>query len=325
MDDMCLSEYRNYVHLGLTSEDINSTALSLAIWKASKDDMIPSINKIISALEIRSRLFIDVTMLSRTHGQPATRTKLGREILVFKERLSKQLDLLKQVPYSVKFGGVSGNMDAHRRIDTNIDWNTFAYEFIAELKSDMVRSYPTTQIEHYDNLAARFDGYNRIATILIDYARDMWQYVSMEYFTLRQSEGQVGSTAMPHKANPIEFENAEGNLGLARAIGRHFSEKLPISRLQRDLSESTVLRNIGVYFGYLLVAFDNILKGTNKLVLNKDAIDADLEKHKDAIGSEARQIQMKLHPEQYGCEGKCPHKIEKERFDKERKDKQQTN
>jgi adenylosuccinate lyase len=276
MDDLGLTEHKEFVHFGLTSQDINNTAIPLSLKEAMEEVILPLYAELIGLLKGKIEAWQEITMLAKTHGQPATPTKLGKEIDVFVSRLNNQLDMLKSVPLAAKFGGATGNMNAHYVTYPAIDWHDFAFKFVKD-KLGLDRSYPTTQIEHYDYLAAYFDNLKRINTILIDFSRDIWLYISMGYFKQNIKDGEVGSSAMPHKVNPIDFENAEGNLGLASAIYEHLSAKLPISRLQRDLTDSTVLRNIGVPLAHSLIALKSLLKGVGKLELNKAAIDADLE------------------------------------------------
>ncbi len=274
-DGLGLSGYKEFIHFGLTSQDINNTAVPLSLKEALQDEVIPRIKGIIGAIEEKSNLWKSVSMLAKTHGQPASPTYLGKEFQVFAERLKNQLQLLEAIPHAGKFGGATGNMNAHYLTFPQVEWHHFAAQFLKN-KLGLIRSYPTTQIEHYDYLAAQLDAVKRINTILIDLCRDIWTYISMDYFKQKVKPGEVGSSAMPHKVNPIDFENAEGNLGLANALLSHLAQKLPISRLQRDLTDSTVLRNIGVPFAHDLIAFSSILKGLDKLILNQEAIDQDL-------------------------------------------------
>ena len=276
MDTLELEEFKEFVHFGLTSQDINNTAIPLSLKGAMDKVMLPLFEELKEALSTKVREWQDVSMLAKTHGQPASPTKLGKEIDVFVTRLNNQLNMLAEVPYAAKFGGATGNMNAHYVTYPNIDWHGFAFAFVKD-NLGLERSHPTTQIEHYDYLAAFFDTLKRLNTILIDLSRDVWQYISMGYFKQSIKEGEVGSSAMPHKVNPIDFENAEGNLGLASAIYEHLSAKLPVSRLQRDLTDSTVLRNIGVPLAHSLIALKSLLKGISKLELNQAAIDADLD------------------------------------------------
>ena len=270
-----LEPYKEFVHLGLTSQDINHTALPLSLKDAYTEVLRPEFEQLISQLKEKAQAWQSIPMLAHTHGQAATPTSLGKEIEVFVVRLEAQLKVLDQIPFSAKFGGATGGMNAHLYAYPEVDWSEFAENFVKKL--GLVRSYPTTQIEPYDNVAAFFDAIGRISTILIDYARDMWQYIAMGYMQLSSQKEEIGSSAMPHKLNPIDFENAEGNLGLSRAIGRHFSEKLPISRLQRDLSDSTVVRNLGIPLGHLLLALNNLSRGTTKLNAHRSGIAQSLE------------------------------------------------
>ena len=269
-----LEKYQEFVHFGLTSQDINNTATPLLIMDALNNCLYPALNNVIKKLYELSKDWKNIPMLAKTHGQPASPTKLGKEINVFKVRIEEQLNHLIKIPHSAKFGGATGNMNAHYASYPKKNWHLFAKDFLK--KMGLKRSYPTTQIEHYDNLAAQLDTIKRINTILIDLSRDMWLYISMNYFNQKINKNEVGSSAMPHKVNPIDFENAEGNLGLANAILSHLSNKLPISRLQRDLSDSTVIRNIGVPFGHTIIAFKAIIKGLDKLIVNHDKIDQEL-------------------------------------------------
>lgn len=295
MDALNLGERKEFVHFGLTSQDINNTATPYSLRDASYDIYYPALDEIIEFLKGRAKEWEDIPLLARTHGQPASPTRLGKEMMVFVDRLNKQVSLLKAIPCPAKFGGATGNFNAHSVAYPEIDWIEFANNFVNNvLKLD--RSQITTQIEHYDNIAAIFDAFKRINTILIDFCRDIWTYISMEYFKQKIKAGEVGSSAMPHKVNPIDFENAEGNLGMANAIFEHLSAKLPVSRLQRDLTDSTVLRNIGVPMGHTLIAFKSILKGMNKLLLNKDAIAGDLEDNWAVV---AEGIQTILRRENY--------------------------
>ena len=276
MDGLGLSEFKEFVHFGLTSQDINNTAIPLSLKEAMDSIMLPLIGELKTVLDAKVNEWQHVSMLAKTHGQPATPTKLGKEFNVFVSRLNNQLRMLSEIPYAAKFGGATGNLNAHYVTYPDINWHEFSSTFVKD-KLGLHRSYPTTQIEHYDYLAAFFDNLKRINTILIDFSRDVWQYISMGYFKQSIKAGEVGSSAMPHKVNPIDFENAEGNLGIANGLYEHLSGKLPISRLQRDLTDSTVLRNIGVPIAHSLIALNSLLKGVAKLELNKDAIDADLE------------------------------------------------
>lgn len=290
-----LSQYKEFIHFGLTSQDINNTAIPLSLKEFIEREFEPALQKLITALTALSVQWKDIAMLARTHGQPASPTRLGKEVYVFVERIHKQLDLLHTIPYSAKFGGATGNFNAHHIAYPDINWNHFANLFVT-VQLGLSRSQPTTQIEHYDNLAALFDNLKRINTILIDFSRDVWQYVAMNYFKQKIKEGEIGSSAMPHKVNPIDFENAEGNLGLANALFEHLSAKLPISRLQRDLTDSTVLRNVGVPLAHTFIALKSLEKGISKLELNKAAIDHDLEENWAVV---AEAIQTVLRREGY--------------------------
>ena len=295
MDTLGLGDEREFVHFGLTSQDINNTATPYSLKAAMSDVYYPALGELIGKLSTLADEWSDVPLLAHTHGQPASPTVLGKEIRVFVERLEKQRDMLQTVPYPAKFGGATGNFNAHSVAYPEVDWVSFANRFVnGTLGLD--RSQYTTQIEHYDNLAAIFDGLKRINTILIDLARDMWTYISMEYFKQRIKAGEVGSSAMPHKVNPIDFENAEGNLGLANALFEHLAAKLPVSRLQRDLTDSTVLRNIGVPVAHTLIAVASLVKGLGKLIINRDAIDRDLEANWAVV---AEGIQTILRREKY--------------------------
>lgn len=294
-----LDEYLEFVHFGLTSQDINNTSIPLSLKESVVEVYIPKLEEVISRLEDFSKEWKNVSMLAKTHGQPATPTRLGKEIKVFSERLRLQLDRLKTVPFSAKFGGATGNLNAHHVAFGSNDWVAFANSFVNDTLG-LSRSQTTTQIEHYDNLAALFDAMKRINTILVDLDRDMWTYISMDYFKQKLKEGEIGSSAMPHKVNPIDFENSEGNLGLANAIFEHLSAKLPISRLQRDLTDSTVLRNVGVPIGHTLLGFKSTLVGLDKLLLNESAFEADLEKNW-AVVAEALQtiLRREGYPKPY--------------------------
>ena len=294
-DDLNLSEYKEFIHFGLTSQDINNTAIPLSLKEAIKDVYLIEISILINKLNELKTQWKDIPMLARTHGQAASPTKLGKEIQVFITRLEQQLNLLKQIPNSTKFGGATGNFNAHYLAYPKIDWLSFAKNF-TEKRLGLDYSFPTTQIEHYDNMAATFDNLSRINTILIDLNRDFWTYISMDYFKQLIKKGEIGSSAMPHKVNPIDFENSEGNLGIANAIFNHLSSKLPISRLQRDLTDSTVLRNIGVPIAHSIIAFKSTLKGLNKLILNNEKINSDLEDNWAVI---AEAIQTILRRENY--------------------------
>jgi adenylosuccinate lyase len=273
---MGLERWKEFVHFGLTSQDINNTAIPLSLKDALSNVYIPLLYEVRETLASFADEWKDIPMLARTHGQPASPTRLGKEIAVFLARIDEQTKYFTQIPYSAKFGGATGNFNAHKVAYPEIDWISFAESFVNDTLG-LTRSSPTTQIEHYDNLAALFDNMHRINVILINLCRDIWSYVSYEYFKQKVRKGEIGSSAMPHKVNPIDFENAEGNLGYANAIFHHFSEKLPISRLQRDLSDSTVLRNIGVPVAHSVIALNSLLKGLNKLILNEEKINSDLD------------------------------------------------
>lgn len=294
LGELGLDEIAEFVHFGLTSQDINNTAIPLSLLHANTELMLPGLHKIVLQLKKLAKDWSKIPLLAHTHGQPASPTKLGKEIMVFVERIENQMGLLYKIPYSAKFGGATGNFNAHHVAYGKINWVEFSNTFLKQL--GLTRSQYTTQIEHYDNLAAMFDAFKRINTILIDFSRDVWQYIAMEYFKQQLKAGEVGSSAMPHKVNPIDFENAEGNLGIANALFEHLSAKLPISRLQRDLTDSTVLRNIGVPMGHTLIAYNSIEKGLGKLLLNPTAIENHLEQNW-AVCAEA--IQTILRREGY--------------------------
>ncbi len=294
-DLLGLSDYKEFIHFGLTSQDINNTAVPVSIKKALEDVYYPEMENLLKKMRELADEWKDIPMLARTHGQPASPTRLGKEIMVFVYRLDKQLSLLRAVPISGKFGGATGNFNAHSVAYPSIEWKNFADKFLAE-KLGIQREEWTTQISNYDHLAALLDSLKRIDTILIDFCRDVWTYVSMEYFKQKIKPGEVGSSAMPHKVNPIDFENAEGNLGMANAVLDFLSAKLPISRLQRDLTDSTVIRNIGLPFSYILIATQSLMKGMNKLVLNESAIRRDLENNWAVV---AEAIQTILRREGY--------------------------
>jgi adenylosuccinate lyase len=288
-------KWSEFIHFGLTSQDINNTAIPLSIKDAMINVYFPTLYELRESLASFADEWKDIPMLARTHGQPATPTRLGKEIEVFIARIDGQTKYFGQIPYSAKFGGATGNMNAHKVAYPEIDWISFANNFVNE-ELGLERSQPTTQIEHYDNLAALFDNMRRINVILIDIARDFWLYISMDYFRQKIKKGEIGSSAMPHKVNPIDFENGEGNLGYANAIFDHLSMKLPISRLQRDLTDSTVLRNVGVPIGHSLIAFNSLLKGLNKLIVNTDRIKGELENNWSVV---AEAIQTILRREGY--------------------------
>jgi len=294
-DKLGLSAYKEFIHFGLTSQDINNTAVPKSIQDALTNEYYPAITGLVNKLEELADEWADISMLARTHGQPASPTRLGKEIRVFTERINEQLSQMKSISIDAKFGGATGNYNAHHIAYPEIDWDAFGTKFLRE-HLGLKRARYTTQITHYDNHAAIFDALKRINTILLDLDRDMWTYISMEYFKQRIKKGEIGSSAMPHKVNPIDFENSEGNLGLANAIFQHLSAKLPVSRLQRDLTDSTVIRNFGVPLGHTLIAINSTLRGLNKLLLNKDAIDADLDKNWPVV---AEAIQTILRREGY--------------------------
>ena len=294
-DYLQLQDYKEFIHFGLTSQDINNTAIPLSIKEAVQQVYLPDLEQLLSKLRNLVVQWKDVPLLARTHGQPASPTRLGKEFEVFVVRMEQQLQNLIAVPYAAKFGGATGNYNAHKVAYPNIDWKAFGTRFVEEILV-LHHSFPTTQIEHYDHLAALFDALKRINTILIDLNRDIWTYISMDYFKQQIKAGEVGSSAMPHKVNPIDFENSEGNLGVANALLEHLSAKLPISRLQRDLTDSTVLRNVGVPFGHILIALQSTLKGLNKLLLNEDKIREDLQDHWAVV---AEAIQTILRREGY--------------------------
>lgn len=300
-DKLGLSAYKEFIHFGLTSQDINNTAIPHSLKLAVTKSYLPLLREVISLLKIYADDWKAVAMLARTHGQPASPTRLGKEIQVFIERFESQLLQLQHVPYSAKFGGATGNFNAHYVAYPDINWPLFSNEFV-NIKLGLQRSQFTTQIEHYDNMAALFDAMKRINTIIIDLNRDLWQYISMDYFKQKIKAGEVGSSAMPHKVNPIDFENSEGNLGIANALFEHLSAKLPISRLQRDLTDSTVLRNIGVPFAHTFIALKSTLKGLNKLLLNEAAIKFDLEKNRSVIAEAIQTIlRRENYPDPYGA------------------------
>ena len=294
-DYLQLQPYKEFIHFGLTSQDINNTAIPLSIKEAVQQVYLPALEQLLGKLRNLVVQWKEVPLLARTHGQPASPTRLGKEFEVFVVRMEQQLQTLIAVPYAAKFGGATGNYNAHKVAYPNIDWKAFGTRFVEEILV-LHHSFPTTQIEHYDHLAALFDALKRINTILIDLNRDIWTYISMDYFKQQIKAGEVGSSAMPHKVNPIDFENSEGNLGIANALLEHLSAKLPISRLQRDLTDSTVLRNVGMPFGHILIALQSTLKGLNKLLLNEDKIREDLQDHWAVV---AEAIQTILRREGY--------------------------
>ena len=294
-DALGLEKNKEFIHFGLTSQDINNTAIPYSIKEAMNEVYVPLFMEFTAVLKTLVKNWEDVPMLARTHGQPASPTRLGKEINVFVVRLEEQFNLLNDIPSAAKFGGATGNYNAHKVAYPDIDWQNFGQKFVQN-KLGLSHSFPTTQIEHYDHMAALFDTLKRINTIVIDLNRDMWTYVSMDYFKQKITEGEVGSSAMPHKVNPIDFENSEGNLGIANAIFEHLSSKLPISRMQRDLTDSTVLRNVGVPFAHTLIAFKATIKGLNKLLLNKVKFEKDLEDNWAVV---AEAIQTILRREGY--------------------------
>ena len=295
LDDLGLEKYREFVHFGLTSQDINNTAIPLSIKDFIEGEYTTDLGELIVTLSNMAEQWEDIPMLARTHGQPASPTRLGKEIMVFVERLDQQLRQLRHIPFSAKFGGATGNFNAHHATFPDIDWRSFSEDFVNG-NLGLQQSWPTTQIEHYDNLAALFDCLKRINNIILDLDRDLWTYISMDYFKQKIKEGEIGSSAMPHKVNPIDFENSEGNLGIANALFEHLSAKLPVSRLQRDLTDSTVLRNVGVPLGHTHIAIISTLKGLGKLVLNESKINADLEDNWAVV---AEGIQNILRRESY--------------------------
>ncbi len=290
-----LEKYKEFIHFGLTSQDINNTAIPYSLQLAMDNIFYPVLDQVVRKIYFLAGEWAEIPMLARTHGQPASPTRLGKEFEVYIERLKKQIGLMRLIPYSAKFGGATGNFNAHHVAYPDINWDEFANSFINHVLN-LERSTITTQIEHYDNLAALLDNLKRINTILIDFSRDVWTYISMDYFKLKVVKNEVGSSAMPHKVNPIDFENAEGNLGLANAIYEHLSAKLPLSRLQRDLTDSTVLRNLGVPLAHSLIAFKSLLKGLDKVQVNTEAINKDLENNWQVV---AEAIQTILRRENY--------------------------
>ena len=294
-DKLSLNEFNEFIHFGLTSQDINNTAVPYSIKCSLENVFMPELNKLIKILKVNCDKWKEIPMLARTHGQAASPTVMGKEIKVFVERITKQIELMKSIPFNAKFGGATGNFNAHHVAFPKIDWKQFADDF-TQKSLGLKRQQTTTQIEHYDNLSALLDNINRINNILIDYSRDIWTYISMDYFKQTIKAGEVGSSAMPHKVNPIDFENAEGNLGMANSIFTFLSSKLPISRLQRDLTDSTVLRNIGVPIAHTLIALKSLIKGTNKLVLNENKLKQDLDNNWAVV---AEAIQTILRREGY--------------------------
>jgi adenylosuccinate lyase len=298
-NDLGLQRYKEFIHFGLTSQDINNTAIPLSLKTAINDVYVPQLLEVKTKLATLATEWKDIPMLARTHGQPASPTRLGKEINVFVVRLEEQIDMLNDIKSAAKFGGATGNFNAHKVAYPTIDWKAFGTHFVEE-KLYLHHSFPTTQIEHYDHMAALFDCLKRINTIMIDFDCDIWTYVSMNYFKQKIKDGEIGSSAMPHKVNPIDFENSEGNLGIANALFGHLSAKLPISRLQRDLTDSTVIRNIGVPIGHTIVGFQSTLNGLNKLLLNEIKINEDLEDNW-AVVAEALQtiLRREGHPNPY--------------------------
>jgi adenylosuccinate lyase len=294
-DDLNIGAYKEFIHFGLTSQDVNNTAIPLSVKEAHEKVYLPALNQVLNEIDALIGQCADVPMLARTHGQPASPTRLDKELSVFKTRIEEQIKLLNQVPMAAKFGGATGNYNAHFVAYPEIDWKAFGTSFVEE-KLGLQHSFPTTQIEHYDHYAALCDAQRRINTIWIDFARDIWTYISMDYFKQQIKEGEVGSSAMPHKVNPIDFENAEGNLGVANALLSHLAEKLPISRLQRDLTDSTVLRNAGVPMAHMLIGFASLAKGMGKLLVNSEKIQRDLDQNWAVL---AEAIQTVLRREGY--------------------------
>ncbi len=294
-DALYLQQYKEFIHFGLTSQDINNTAIPLSLKDAMNEVYVPQYFELLKSLEALVDEWQNIPMLARTHGQPASPTRLGKEINVYTVRLKEQFNLLNDIPSAAKFGGATGNYNAHKVAYPTIDWQLFGQQFVQE-KLGLHHSFPTTQIEHYDHMAALFDNLKRINTIILDLDRDFWTYVSMDYFKQKIKAGEVGSSAMPHKVNPIDFENSEGNLGIANALFEHLSAKLPVSRLQRDLTDSTVLRNIGVPFAHTIIAYQSTLKGLSKLLLNKEKFEQDLENNWAVV---AEAIQTILRREGY--------------------------
>lgn len=294
-----LQKYQEFIHFGLTSQDINNTAVPLSLKEYIEQDYLGLLGDLVVTLSELSNDWADIPMLARTHGQPASPTRLGKEIQVFVERLDQQMRLLRHIPFAAKFGGATGNFNAHHVAYPEIDWQAFGAQFVSDILG-LQHSWPTTQIEHYDHMAALFDCLKRINTIILDLNKDMWTYISMDYFKQRIKEGEVGSSAMPHKVNPIDFENSEGNLGIANALFQHLSSKLPVSRLQRDLTDSTVLRNIGVPLAHTVIALNSTMRGLGKVLLNPAALNADLEANW-AVVAEAIQniLRREAYPKPY--------------------------
>lgn len=295
LDSLGMGDSKEFIHFGLTSQDINNTAVPLALKEFKRDVLLPALEDILTTLKKLAEDWKDIPMLAHTHGQPASPTRLGKEMMVFVERLESQIDVVKKIPISAKFGGATGNFNAHHVAYPSINWVEFANRFLYN-ELGLNRQLHTTQIEHYDGLAAICDAMKRINTILLDLSKDFWTYISFEYFKQKIKAGEVGSSAMPHKVNPIDFENAEGNLGVANALFEHLAAKLPISRLQRDLTDSTVLRNLGVPFAHSIIAYKSLLKGFGKLILNEPALKRDLENNWSVV---AEGIQTVLRRENY--------------------------
>jgi adenylosuccinate lyase len=293
-EKMGMEPYMEFIHFGLTSQDINNTATPLSLKDAMETVYYPQLDQLTQELEKLASQWDEIPMLARTHGQPASPTRLGKELRVFIERLDVQLEQLEEIPVPAKFGGATGNMNAHVVTYPEVDWFSFGEHFVGDILG-LKRSWPTTQIEHYDNLAAMFHAFERINTILLDLCRDMWTYISMEYFKQKIKKGEIGSSTMPHKVNPIDFENAEGNLGMANAVFSHLAAKLPVSRLQRDLSDSTVLRNLGVPLGHTLIAMQSMIKGLGKLIVNEPAIRADLERNWAVVAEAIQSVLRREH------------------------------
>ncbi len=294
-DELGLSDFKEFIHFGLTSQDINNTAVPASLMDATNFELLPILENLNQKILDLATEWKEIPMLAKTHGQPASPTKLGKEIYVFHLRLNEQIKMLKEIPFAAKFGGATGNFNAHKVAYPEINWIEFGEDFVNKTLN-LKRSYATTQIDHYDYLAAYFDTLSRINTILIDMSRDFWTYISMNYFKQKIKKGEVGSSAMPHKVNPIDFENAEGNFGIANAISHHLSSKLPISRLQRDLTDSTVLRNIGIPLAHSLIGYNSLIKGLNKLIVSPDIIKADLDENWAVV---AEAIQTILRRENY--------------------------
>ena len=293
-EKMGMEPYMEFIHFGLTSQDINNTATPLSLKDAMETVYYPQLDQLTQELEKLASQWDEIPMLARTHGQPASPTRLGKELRVFIERLDVQLEQLEEIPVPAKFGGATGNMNAHVVTYPEVDWFSFGEHFVGDILG-LKRSWPTTQIEHYDNLAAMFHAFERINTILLDLCRDIWTYISMEYFKQKIKKGEIGSSTMPHKVNPIDFENAEGNLGMANAVFSHLAAKLPVSRLQRDLSDSTVLRNLGVPLGHTLIAMQSMIKGLGKLIVNEPAIRADLERNWAVVAEAIQSVLRREH------------------------------